>query len=269
MVARLRGLVHEGKADCVAVQCSPVNAECSCAVWERHLGVPVVPLVLLIPWAAEQLPVTCRARDQLVEELLDGRGFFYLRRVKPLVDRLLVLASLPVTLPLGLIAGLLVKATSRGPVLYKQDRVGLGGKQFVLAKLRTMVDGAEDETGPVWSPPGDERVTPLGRVLRSLHVDELPQLWSVLRGDMSLVGPRPERPCFVERLSGAIPLYSKRLSVRPGITGWAQVHRGGDQSLADVREKLSYDLYYLSRSSLGLDLRILWLTALRLLGFTH
>ncbi len=175
---------------------------------------------------------------------------------KRLLDILGALLLLPGALVLLGLAVIAVRLTSRGPALYVQPRVGLAGREFTFVKLRTMLDGAERETGPVWAAPDDPRITPVGRVLRRLRIDELPQLWCVLRGDMSLIGPRPERPYFVRRLRAELPRYDERLSVRPGISGWAQVHRPSDRSVADVAEKLRYDLQYVRDLSLGLDLRI-------------
>ncbi|MEM6325997.1 MAG: sugar transferase [Bacteroidota bacterium] len=159
--------------------------------------------------------------------------------------------------PLWFVLGVLVRATSPGPAIYRQTRVGKGGKPFTIHKFRTMVDGAERETGPVWASSNDARVTPLGRWLRKTRLDEVPQFWDVFRGEMSLVGPRPERPHFVERLSDRIPLYSRRHRVQPGITGLAQVKRGYDTDLDDVRQKLKYDLFYIENLSLQMDAKIL------------
>ena len=136
-------------------------------------------------------------------------------------------------------------------------RVGQGGQPFTMLKFRTMVDGAERETGPVWAGKTDARVTPLGRWLRRLRLDEVPQLWNVLTGEMSLVGPRPERPHFVEMLVREIPLYSRRHRVQPGITGLAQVKWRYDADLEDVRQKLKYDLFYIENMSLRTDAKIL------------
>jgi lipopolysaccharide/colanic/teichoic acid biosynthesis glycosyltransferase len=128
------------------------------------------------------------------------------------------------------------------------------------------VANAESMTGPVWATADDPRETPLGRLLRRSHLDELPQLWNVLKGDMSLIGPRPERPVFVEQFKQQIPGYTNRLAVRPGITGWAQVNHVYDQSVEDVREKVRYDCEYIQRMGWGIDLRIMWATALRMVG---
>ena len=179
------------------------------------------------------------------------------------------LALLLLTSPLLLLAMLLVKLTSRGPALYSQVRLGRHGRPFTLYKVRTMAHDCESLTGACWSRPGDARVTPVGRWLRKTHLDELPQLWNVLRGDMSLVGPRPERPEFVPQLERAIPLYRKRLQVRPGLTGLAQVQLPPDTDLASVLIKTAYDLYYVRRAGPLLDLRIYWATFFKLLGVRY
>jgi len=160
-------------------------------------------------------------------------------------------------LPVLAVAAAAVVAESGFPVLYRQRRMGLRGKCFTLLKLRTMRADAEAHTGPVWSPPGDPRVTRVGAFLRRTGIDELPQLWNVLLGEMSLVGPRPERPEIVAELRRRIPLYMQRYAVPPGITGWAQINQGGDVCLDDVLESFRYDLYYAKNFSLRLDVRIL------------
>jgi sugar transferase (PEP-CTERM system associated) len=164
-------------------------------------------------------------------------------------------------LPLLAVAAAAIKLTSPGPVFYLQRRVGLNGRVFNLHKLRSMRADAEAATGAVWATPGrDPRVTPVGRFLRRSRLDELPQLWNVIRGDMSLVGPRPERPEFVERLTEQIPYYGLRHSVRPGLTGWAQVRYAYGASVEDAMEKLQYDLYFIKNQSLGLYLYIIFET---------
>ncbi|MEL6444453.1 MAG: sugar transferase [Bacteroidota bacterium] len=160
-------------------------------------------------------------------------------------------------LPLWILLGLAVRLTSKGPAIYRQVRTGQHGEPFTIYKFRTMVDGAERGTGPVWATKNDARITPLGAWLRKLRLDEVPQLWNVLKGEMSLVGPRPERPYFVRKLAAEIPLYRRRHRVPPGVTGLAQVKWGYDQSLDDVRQKLKYDLFYIENMSLGMDARIL------------
>jgi lipopolysaccharide/colanic/teichoic acid biosynthesis glycosyltransferase len=176
---------------------------------------------------------------------------------------------LALTAPVLLLAALLVKLTSRGPAFYAQTRVGKGGRPFTLYKLRTMRHDCEKESGARWSTPGDPRITRVGAFLRKTHLDELPQLWNVLRGDMSLVGPRPERPEFTPALERALPHYRDRLAVRPGVTGLAQVQLPPDTDLASVRRKLSYDLYYVRYRSLWLDLRLIACTAVHVLGVPY
>jgi exopolysaccharide biosynthesis polyprenyl glycosylphosphotransferase len=155
---------------------------------------------------------------------------------------------------------LAIKASSRGPILYRQNRTGLDGAVFPCYKLRTMRADAEANAGPTWACDNDPRITRVGRFLRKTRIDEIPQLWNVLRGDMSIVGPRPERPEFVSMLSREIPYYHLRHSVRPGITGWAQVCYRYGSSVEDAREKLRYDLYYIKNMSAGLDLLIILIT---------
>ncbi len=157
------------------------------------------------------------------------------------------------------------RLTSRGPVFYRQERMGLDGKSFTIVKFRSMYDDAERQTGPVWAVADDPRVTPLGRFLRRSNLDELPQLWNVLRGDMSIVGPRPERPHFVEQFKHKIPQYMLRHKVKAGLTGWAQVN--GWRGNTPLEKRIEYDLYYIENWSVRLDLKIMWLTLLR--GFFH
>jgi exopolysaccharide biosynthesis polyprenyl glycosylphosphotransferase len=152
----------------------------------------------------------------------------------------------------------LIKLEDRGPVFYRQERMGLDGKPFQIVKFRSMRVGAEAESGAVWTQKGDPRRTRVGRVLRAWSLDELPQLWNVFRGDMSLVGPRPERPHFVEQFRSEYPHYMLRHKVRSGITGWAQVH--GWRGNTSVRMRIEHDLYYIENWSLMLDLKILLMT---------
>ena len=179
------------------------------------------------------------------------------RHTKRIVDLVVSAAVLMLGLPVWLLVGLAVRLTSAGPAIYRQVRTGQHGEPFTIYKFRTMRDKAEQGTGPVWAQAGDARVTALGHWLRRLRLDEVPQLWNVLKGEMSLVGPRPERPYFVRRLSAEIPLYSRRHRVQPGVTGLAQVKWGYGGTTEEVRRKLKYDLLYIEHMSLGLDLRIL------------
>jgi lipopolysaccharide/colanic/teichoic acid biosynthesis glycosyltransferase len=155
---------------------------------------------------------------------------------------------------------LAIRLDSRGPVFYTQARVGKGGHVFTVVKFRTMRQDAESDSGPKWAGDNDPRVTRVGKFLRSSRLDEIPQLWCVLKGDMAFVGPRPERPEFIEWLSKEIPYYGVRHMVRPGLTGWAQVKYKYGSTIEDSREKLQYDLYYIKNASIGFDLLIMFLT---------
>ena len=180
--------------------------------------------------------------------------------VKRGVDIVVAGAILVLGSPLWLLIAGLIKLDSRGPVFYRQERVGTNGRIFNMLKFRSMIADAEKKSGPVWANRNDPRVTRTGRIIRKLHLDEVPQFYNVLVGDMSLVGPRPERPFFVDQLSEQLPLYRRRLKVRPGITGWAQVKHHYDQSLEDVKTKLKYDLFYIENMSWRMDSKILFNT---------
>jgi len=187
------------------------------------------------------------------------RGFNSL--LKRSIDAALsALALLALSAPFLLIAAL-IKRSSKGPVFYTQERMGLDGKAFQVYKFRSMYEGAEDETGPIWARENDPRCTPVGRWLRRFDLDELPQFWNVLRGDMSIVGPRPERPYFVEQFKHRIPQYMLRHKVKAGITGWAQVN--GWRGNTSLEKRIEYDLYYIENWSVGLDIKIIWLTVLK------
>ncbi len=169
-------------------------------------------------------------------------------------------AILIVTSPVMLLTAILVKLTSRGPVLHRQKRVGLNGEAFTVYKFRSMYADAEARTGPVWAKKDDPRITPVGKWIRRFRIDELPQLFNVLRNEMGLVGPRPERPEFVEKLAAAIPYYSYRHCVRPGVTGWAQINYKYGDTMEDAIMKLEYDLYYIKNLAVSLDFYIIFHT---------
>ena len=181
----------------------------------------------------------------------------YLTGIKRFMDLVLSVLFFVTGLPFYIIFGLLIKLDSKGPVLFKQIRAGLQNSSFLLYKFRSMGFRAEADTGPVWTAQNDPRITKVGQFLRRFRFDEFPQLLNVLKGEMSLVGPRPERPFFVEKLKQEYPFYMRRLKVRPGITGWAQIKHPYDEQLEDVREKLRYDFYYIENVSLWLDLKII------------
>jgi lipopolysaccharide/colanic/teichoic acid biosynthesis glycosyltransferase len=202
------------------------------------------------------------------DEALLGEGTAWFLPCKSIAEVAIASVLLLLTAPLVLLLLLLVKATSRGPAIFRQVRVGRGGRAYELYKIRTMAHDCERLTGPRWSPAGDPRVTPLGRFLRRSHLDELPQLWNVIRGEMSLVGPRPERPEFVARLEGVVPNYRGRLAINPGITGLAQIQLPPDENLDDVRRKVACDLCYIRQMGPILDLKILLGTALKVAGLS-
>ena len=188
---------------------------------------------------------------------LMGRSSLYVTRLKRLVDLALATVLLVVLSPVLLLTWIAIRLTSPGPVLYRQERIGLHNRPFTVVKFRSMVHGAEDESGPVWAAERDVRVTTIGRWLRRWRLDELPQLWNVIKGDMSLVGPRPERSVFVNEFLTAVPMYNQRHGLRPGITGWGQIHYDYAASREQTREKLEYDLFYVKNASFLLDLAIL------------
>ena len=226
-----------------AFRAAGVTVESEMQFWERCLK-RVDVAHLDADWVAS-LDVARAGRTQAV--------------VNRLGDICTSLALLALTLPLMLLVAVLVRLDSPGPVLYRQERVGLGGKVFTVLKFRSMKVDAEAR-GPVWAKQRDPRVTSVGSFMRRTRIDELPQLFNVLRGQMSFIGPRPERPHFVEQLAEVIPFYRERARVKPGLTGWAQVNFPYGASVEDARGKLSYDLYYVKHRSILLDLSILFAT---------
>ncbi len=175
---------------------------------------------------------------------------------KRIIDVMISVFTLLILSPILILTALLIKTGSKGPVLYRQIRVGRKGEEFTMNKFRSMIENSE-EYGPEWSGENDPRITKIGRVIRKLYIDEVPQMYNVLKNEMSLIGPRPERPFFVEQLKKEIPYYYKRLSVKPGITGWAQIKHKYDSSLEDVKTKIQYDFYYIENMSLKLDFKIM------------
>src|SRR5919204_2600643 len=185
--------------------------------------------------------------------------------VKRATDIVISSAALALLAIPFLVIAALVKLTSRGAVFYRQERMGLDGKPFMIYKFRSMYEDAEAHTGPIFASEHDPRRTPVGKVLRRSNIDELPQLWNVLKGDMSIVGPRPERPLFVAQFKDKIPQYMLRHKVKAGITGWAQVN--GWRGNTSIEKRIEYDLYYIENWSVRLDLKIMWLTLVK--GFFH
>lgn len=232
----------------------------------KEMGVPVVSMLTLYERLTGRVPI--EHASQNIEQATGQSDSPFLRMyglTKRVVDFLgALVGAVPFCLmiPLVTIANLVA---SRGPLFFRQTRVGKGGQLFEVIKFRSMRPGAEDESGATWASQGDDRVTGVGSFLRQTHLDELPQVINVLRGEMSLVGPRPERPEFVATLSKSIPFYRARHAVRPGITGWAQIHQDYGDSYERAREKLEYDLYYLKRQSPILDTEIILRTVTKVL----
>ena len=180
--------------------------------------------------------------------------------IKRVIDIILSVSALVILFPVNVLIGLIIQITSAGGIFYTQTRLGLNGNRFTLIKFRTMHANSEKSTGPVWAYRDDPRITTAGKLLRKYHLDEIPQLFNVLRGNMCIVGPRPERPQIIDDLIHDIPYYSHRLKVKPGITGWAQIMGVYDSSVADVHNKLKHDFYYIENMSLLLDIKIIFLT---------
>jgi exopolysaccharide biosynthesis polyprenyl glycosylphosphotransferase len=221
----------------------------------RYSGVSVMPLVNLCEEVEQCVPL------ELInsEWLLNASGepqLLYIKKLKRFFDILCSSIGLALGAPLVALAALAIRVTSAGPIFYRQTRCGRFGRCFEMTKLRTMHVDAEKD-GAVWSSESDPRVTLIGRVLRRYRIDEIPQLWHVLCGHMSFVGPRPERPELIAQLARDVPYYEERLMVQPGITGWAQVSYPYGASVTDARRKLEYDLYYMKHMSLFLDVFIL------------
>jgi len=182
------------------------------------------------------------------------------KKLKRLMDLIVSLIIILITMPVWLITAVAIKLESKGPVFFTQERCGQNGSVFRMIKFRSMRKDAEKLTGPVWSQKDDPRITGVGKIIRKVRIDEIPQMINVLTGEMSLVGPRPERPFFVEKLAGEIPYYKRRLKVRPGVTGWAQVKHKYDETIEDVKIKLRYDLFYIENMSLRMDFKIIFRT---------
>lgn len=223
----------------------------------RFSGVEIMTPLTLIELYCGRISLEYLEASDSIHFGLDG-GFPMMFRLKRVMDLAFALVLGTLTLPLMLLTAVMIKITEpRSPVLYSQVRVGQFGNTFTIHKFRTMRADAEEQTGAVWSEENDPRITTLGRWLRMFRLDELPQLWNVLMGEMSLVGPRPERPEITDSLDQQIPFYSEREYVLPGVTGWAQIHYPYGNTVEAARRKLEYDLYYIKNMSLSLDLQII------------
>jgi exopolysaccharide biosynthesis polyprenyl glycosylphosphotransferase len=239
VVVDLRAVLSEPLAQYVSsVSLAGYRVRSLSEVYEEHTG---------------RIPMVHLAEGWELTQPVARSGYAPVKRV---IDVTLAVLTAPIWLALGALIWAAVKLDSPGPALYHQLRMGRNGREFTLHKFRTMVQDAEPD-GPRFASPGDPRITRVGRMLRLSRLDEVPQLWNVIRGDLSIVGPRPERPMFVEAYEATIPFYGSRLLIRPGVTGWAQVNYGYADDEADAVEKLTYDLYYVKHASVWLDLQIL------------
>jgi len=235
----------------------------------RYSGIQILDYASLHEDLARCIPLDHIDDEWLLHAALNSSRI-HIRKIKRILDLTLAIPALVISLPLALLTALVVRMDSPGPVFYKQRRSGLGGEVFTLFKFRTMRVDAEASSGAIWAEKYDLRITRVGRILRASRLDEIPQLWNVVRGEMSFVGPRPERPEFVVNLANKIPFYMERLMVPPGITGWAQVCYPYAASVEATRLKLQYDLYYIKHMSLILDLTILLRTVKTILvGLRH
>lgn len=243
-------------------QLSRARQMCLLACLERNVEVITTPL--LYERLTGKVPCELASTEWFIQSMV-GKDRKRMLLLKRLFDVAVASVALIVLAPLLAVVGLLVWISSSGGVLFLQERVGQNGRIFRIMKFRTMREDAERETGPVMARRSDRRVTAVGRILRLWHVDELPQLLNVLRGEMSLVGPRPERPVFVKKLEGHVPLYNERHALPPGMTGWAQVKFRYCASLKENITKFEYDLYYIKNASIVLDVFILLETARRVL----
>jgi len=231
----------------------------------RLKGIEVIDMPNMYQALKRRIPINYVDENWFLKE----KGFEHstnilVLKAKRLLDIIFSSIILLISLPLWPFIALFIKINSRGPVFYTQKRVGKNESLFSLRKFRSMIDKAEEDEA-VWADENDKRITLVGKILRKLHLDELPQFWNVIKGDMSLVGPRPERPEFVEELKKKIPYYSLRHFMKPGITGWAQVNYPYASSLEDSEEKMEYDLYYVYHMNLLFDASILLKTAQKVL----
>jgi len=221
-------------------------------------GTPVS--VKIVPDLYEVISGLARTEQITGLPLIDidfKEGYWAGSGMKRVFDLIISLPLCIMLLPVWTIISVAIKINSKGPVFYNQERLGLNSEPFMIHKFRSMIQGAEDKSGPIWASDGDPRITSMGRFLRRFRLDEIPQLINVLKGEMSLIGPRPERPFFVERLREEYPLYDRRFRMRPGITGWSQIKHPSDRDVEDVRQKLKYDFYYIENVSFNLDMKII------------
>jgi exopolysaccharide biosynthesis polyprenyl glycosylphosphotransferase len=258
--SQLRQMLLKSRVEDIVVAV-PSNSKAIDGILSSCIGIPVtirtVPDLLGI--AGGQVRAWRTGGMPLVE-LAAGTAKHRYMRIKRIIDILSASILFVLSLPLWLILFPIVRIQTGGSLLFRQERVGQNGKHFTMLKFRSMVVEAEKGLGPVWAGENDPRIVRIGKLIRKLRVDEVPQLINVIKGDMSMIGPRPERPYFVDIFTRSLPFYSRRLSIKPGITGWSQIQNKYDESLDDVKEKLKYDLYYMDNMCLSLDIEIFFRT---------
>ncbi|MFN7209803.1 MAG: sugar transferase, partial [Aggregatilineales bacterium] len=263
---------HQGVSELILAHEGALPAELFQGVMACYeQGIAITPMPLLYEQITGRVPIEHVGQFdwQLVLPLegdtLSFRLYLLIKRLIDVSLALIGLACFAILLPP---LALIIRLDSRGAIFYRQERLGRGGKPFQIVKLRTMVQDAEKLSGPQWARKDDPRITRVGRILRKTRLDELPQLWNVLRGEMSIVGPRPERPVFVDQLAQRIPFYRTRLLVAPGLTGWAQICYKYGNTEEDALIKLQYDLYYIRHQSIALDLLIMLRTLGKMLALS-
>lgn len=270
-VERLRDLAEAFEAETLVIATSLTRESAILRLLRplRCTGTEIIDYVSLYEMLAQEIPLNHINDEWLMSAALNS-SVIHVRKIKRILDFSVATVGLALGAPIMLLTMLLIRIDSRGPVLYRQRRSGLDGRILTVLKFRSMRVDAEAGSGAVWAGRSDSRVTRIGRFIRKWRIDEMPQLINVLRGEMSLVGPRPERPEFIETLSSAIPFYRERLLVPPGITGWAQIKYPYAASIDAARRKLQYDLYYIKHMSLLLDVVILLRTVKTILvGLRH
>ena len=251
-------IVKSEKIDDVIIALDHPSSE---RIMSSIVGINGTPLsIKILPDMYEVVTGLARTTQLIGVPLIDinlNLDTFYSRKLKRIFDFLISVTGIIISLPIWIFVSLIIKLDSAGPIIYLQSRAGRNGKPFNILKFRSMVFNAESNTGPVWAGKKDARITSFGRFLRRYHIDETPQLINILKGDMSIIGPRPERPFFVEKLKETYPFYNRRLKIRPGVTGWAQINQPFDTNVKDVHQKLKYDFYYIENLSFRLDIHIL------------
>ncbi len=259
--SELKKIIKSEKINDVIIALDHPNSERIMSAIVNINGSPVS--IKILPDMYEVVTGLARTTQLVGVPLIDVNmniDTFYSRVLKRAIDLTIASIGILICIPIWFIIGPLIKIDSRGSIFYFQSRSGKEGKLFNIIKFRSMIANAESDTGPIWSSSEDKRITRIGKILRRLHLDETPQLVNILKGNMSIVGPRPERPFFVKKLKETYPFYLRRLKIRPGVTGWAQINQPFDTNIKDVHQKLKYDFYYIENLSLRLDIHILFRT---------